>query len=268
VKPSGIITLTSDFGLSDSYVATMKGVILTINPNARLVDISHEIRHGSILQGARLIRETYPYFPEGTIHLAVIDPGVGGARRPIALQGEGHFFVGPDNGLFSPIIQDSPDAKGVHLIGITYFLPHVTATFHGRDIFAPVAAHLSLGVDLETMGPTIKDPLTLNLPVPHEQKGILYGQITHVDHFGNLITNIDRKGLEHFLESAQPAVEVGNLVLDRLCTAYQDVEEAEPLALVNSADWLEIAVNLGRASEYLGVDSAEVIGLVVKVGRS
>lgn len=268
MKPSGIITLTSDFGLSDAYVSMMKGVILTINPGVQLVDISHQIPHGAILWGAYLVRETSRYFPAGTIHVAVIDPGVGGSRRPIALEIGGQFFVGPDNGLFWPLIQDAAHARIVHLTETSYFLPRVTSTFHGRDIFAPVAAHISLGLDPEKLGPRIQDPVPLTLPRPQIHKDVLYGQITHVDHFGNLITNINREDLEGFLVSTQPVVEVGHLVIKTLCNAYADVEEGQPLALVNSNEWLEIAVNLGCASEYLGVPSGDIIGRIVKVHRS
>jgi len=266
-KPSGIITLISDFGLSDPYVAMMKGVILSINPDARLVDISHLIGVGSIFQAARLICEAFHYFPEGTVHLAVVDPGVGSERRLIGLEAEAHFFVGPDNGVFWPVIRDHK-GKVVHLIESRYFLHSVSHTFHGREIFAPIAAHLSLGVDLEMMGTLIKDPVELSLPSPQFKKGILTGQIIRMDNFGNLITNIGRTEFERFISSIQPVIEVGNLVIKRLCRIYAEAEEGEPLALINSSNLLEIAVNMGRASEYIGVDPEEIIGTVVKVGKS
>ncbi len=152
MKPSGIITLTTDFGLTDPYVAMMKGVILSINPTAKIIDITHLIGAGSISQAAAVIQEIYPYFPQGTIHVAVVDPGVGTERRLLALEAKSHFFVGPDNGVFWPVLMNDQNSRLVHLTETKYFLPHVTKTFHGREIFAPVAAYLSLGIPLEGMG--------------------------------------------------------------------------------------------------------------------
>jgi len=267
MKACGIITLITDFGLSDPYVAMMKGVILSINPAAKLIDISHKISPGSILQGASLIQETFPFFPRGTVHVAVIDPGVGSNRRPIAIQSEGHFFIGPDNGLFWPTINGQKEVKIIHLTESRYFLDHVTYTFHGRDVFAPVAAHLSLGIDMEKMGPELDDPFHLNLPKPKKREGILYGQVIRLDNFGNLITNIHYEELQGFLKSSQAIIEVGKLVIKKVSKTYSDTSEGEPLALINSSNWLEIAVNLGRASEYLGMDSGEIIGMQVKINR-
>ena len=267
MKRSGIITLLTDFGLTDPYVAMMKGVILSVNPEARLVDISHHIRTGSILQASSLIHETFPFFPEGTVHTVVVDPGVGSDRRLIGLEAGGHFFVGPDNGIFWPMIEDHKDAEIIHLTQNKYFLPHITQTFHGREVFAPVAAHLSLGNDLEQMGPVIKDPVRLTPPMPHKKDEILYGQVMRVDNFGNLITNIGRKNLEKYLGELKPIINIGCLELKKLDKIYSDTEKGEPLALINSSDLLEIAINLGRASEYIGVETGEIIGTVVKVGR-
>ncbi len=267
MKISGIITLLTDFGLSDPYVAMMKGVILSINPDARLIDISHQIRAGSILQAAGLIRETYPFFPRGTVHVVVVDPGVGGNRRLIGLEAGGHFFVGPDNGIFWPLIKDHQGARIINLIETKFFLSSVSHTFHGRDNFAPAAAHLSRGVDLAKMGPRIRDPFELHFPKPKKKGEILYGQITRVDNFGNLITNIHRKDLESFLESNQPIIKVGDWVLEKLNRVYADARQGETLALLDSSDWLEIAVNLGRASDYLGIDLGDIIGTEVRVGK-
>jgi len=268
VKPSGIITLTTDFGLSDPYVAMMKGVILSINPSARLVDVSHQIGTGAVSQAALLIRETFPYFPEGTVHLAVVDPGVGSHRKLIALEADAHSFVGPDNGLFWPVFRDFIGAKAVHLTQTRYFLPSVTSTFHGREIFAPVAAHLSLGLSLESLGSFIRDLKELNLPQPYVKEGVLYGEIIRVDHFGNLVTNIPSRDLMAFLESGPPRIEAGKLVVRKLSRIYADGEEGEPLALINSSNLLEIAVNLGRASEYMGLRHGEIVGALVKVTKA
>ena len=268
MKPSGIITLTTDFGLSDPYVAMMKGVILSINPSARLVDISHHIPAGSVLEAARLIREAAPFFPKGTVHVAVVDPGVGTDRRPIAIETESYVFVGPDNGVFWPVTHQEAQARVFHLNEGAYFLPHVTRTFHGREIFAPVAAHLSLGVDLARMGAVITDPVSLDLPEPFEKEGRLYGQIVHEDHFGNLVTNIHAEVLAEFLKSGHPLIQVGNLTLKQLRETYAHAGKGEILALINSAGFLEIAVNRGRASEVVGIRSQDLIGTAVEVRRS
>jgi len=268
MKPSGIITLTTDFGLSDPYVAMMKGVILSINPSARLVDVTHQIGTGSISQAALLIRETFPYFPEGTVHLTVVDPGVGSDRRLIALQAGAHFFVGPDNGIFWPVFQDFGGAKAVHLTQPRYFLPSITRTFHGREIFAPVAAHLSLGLSLESLGPSIHDLAKLTVPQPFVKEGVLCGQIIRVDNFGNLVTNIPSRDLLNFLESGPLRIKAGKLVIRKLSRIYADCEEGEPLALINSSNLLEIAVNLGRASEYIGLRNGEIVGSLVEVHKA
>ncbi len=268
MKPSGIITLTTDFGLGDPYVAMMKGLILSINPRAELIDITHLIRAGAIRQASSMIHETFSYFPQGTVHLGVVDPGVGSDRRLIALQAGKHYFVGPDNGLFSPVIFDYPASAIFHLTESQYFLPHITHTFHGREIIAPVSAHISLGVPLDRLGPSIQDPIKLTSPLPHQKAGVLYGQITHVDNFGNCTTNIHKNTLENFLQSSPPVIETGHLDIRGLNLTYSEVDEGQPLALINSSCWLEIAINMGRASEYLGMNKEELIGTVVKVRRS
>lgn len=267
MKGTGVITLLTDFGMSDPYVGMMKGVILSINPDARLIDLSHQVEAGSISQAASFIREAYHYFPEGTIHMAVVDPGVGTDRRLLGMELEKHFFVGPDNGIFWPIIEGCKPTEVRQLIEEKYFLPHVTSTFHGRDIFAPIAAHLSLGKDLKQMGPRLNNPIKLSYPVPKVINDILYGQIIRVDHFGNLITNIYRDDLERFLKSVKPSIQAGNFTIKQLSYTYSDTEEGEPLALINSSDQLELAVNLGRASQYIKIASGEIIGTQVRVRR-
>lgn len=264
----GIVTLLTDFGLKDAYVGMMKGVILSINRGALVVDISHEVEAGSILQAASFLREAFIFFPRGTVHLAVIDPGVGGRRRPIALEAGGHYFVGPDNGLFWPVIHDFGGEKIVHLTESTYFLPKPSLTFHGRDIFAPVAAHLSMGVKLEELGTRIDDPCKLKLPIADERDGIMIGQIIRVDNFGNLITNIPGDRLKHYLGGYQPVVEAGKLTVKGLSRVYSDLEKGQALALINSSNLLEIAVNMGKASESIGLDQGKIVGTAVKVTRA
>jgi S-adenosylmethionine hydrolase len=267
LKPSGIITLTTDFGLKDPYVGVMKGVILSIHPDARPIDLTHRVKAGSVVQASALIQEAYPYFSKGTVHVGVVDPGVGSDRRPIVVETKDHFFVGPDNGLLWPIIAVNPPAKVVHLTERKYFLPQVSQTFHGRDIFAPVAAYLSRGVDPSMMGPPIGDPVQLHLPRPRQKGDVLWGQVFRVDRFGNLITNIQRKDLDRYLASAQPIIKVGDLVVESVHQTYAEVKAGEVLALIGSSGCLEIAVNLGRASERVEGDSGDFFGMEVMVNK-
>jgi S-adenosylmethionine hydrolase len=252
MKPSGIITITTDFGESDPYVASMKGVILSINPNANIVDITHQLPAGSIREGALIIKEFYPYFPSGTVHLGVIDPGVGGKRRPIAIQADDHFFVGPDNGLFWPSIEKRKSLSVVRLTNKNYWMSRVSPTFHGRDIFAPVSAHLSLGVNPFLLGEKMDNPETIEIRLPLKKNGNLVGEVIRVDNFGNLITNITREQLSPLLSSKGLTVEIGNLVLKKISNTYNDVPEGRPLVLIGSSGLLEIAVNMGKAESSLG----------------
>ena len=265
MKVSGIITLTTDFGLKDAYVGVMKGVILSINMKARIIDISHRIEPGSVGQAGGIISEAYPFFPNGTIHVAVVDPGVGGERRPIIVVSNGHLFVGPDNGLFWSIISSDPKAGIIHLTRPEYFLPHPSNTFHGRDIFAPVAAHLSSGMDPLEMGPGISDPLPLRAPIPRRTENVLSGQVIRVDHFGNLITNILKKDIKSFLRGGRPEIRLKHLVIKGMLKTYSETGRGGLLALIGSSGYLEIAVNLGRASDRLG--DAKIVGLEVEISR-
>jgi len=265
MKRSGLITLLTDFGLEDPYVSMMKGVILAVNPVARIIDISHHVKAWSITRAAGIIRETYPYFPEGTVHVTVVDPGVGGKRRAIILMAQSHLFVGPDNGIFWPIIDLHQDIKIIHITETKYFLPDVSDTFHGRDIFAPVAAHLSKGADPFQMGPAISDPVKLQLPAPHQEGGTLYGQVVSVDHFGSLITNIHRKEIDEFAGGRALVIRLEDLIIEGMRGAYAESGKDEILSLFGSSGYLEIAVNLGRASDRLGLDEGEIIGLGVEV---
>jgi len=254
LKPSGIITLTTDFGQSDHYVAMMKGVILSINPNATIIDVTHQIPAHSIKEGSLIIKESYTYFPSGTVHVGIVDPGVGGTRRPLAILVDNHFFVGPDNGLFSPIIETQPHIQITHLNEKKYWLDSISPTFHGRDIFAPVAAHLSLGINPLSMGEKIDNPTLLPSPLPQKNNSDLMGEIIRVDHFGNLITNITEEHLGPFLISKDLIIRVGKVTVKKISTTYNDVPEGKPLALIGSSHLLEIAVNMGRAVDYLGLE--------------
>ena len=268
MKRSGLITLLTDFGLEDPYVGMMKGVMLSVNPGARIIDISHHVKAGSITSAAGIIRETYPYFPEGTVHITVVDPGVGGKRRAIILMAQSHLFVGPDNGIFWPIIDLHQDIKIIHITETKYFLPDVSDTFHGRDIFAPVAAHLSKGAEPFEMGPAISDPVKLQLPAPHQKRGALYGEVVSVDHFGNLITNIHRKEIDEFAGGDALVIKLEELFIEGIRGTYTESGKGEILSLFGSSGYLEIAVNLGRASDRIGLDEGKIIGLGVEVSRT
>lgn len=263
-----MVTLLTDFGLEDPYVGMMKGAILSVNPAARIIDISHHVTPGAISRAAQILQETYTYFPDGTIHVAVVDPGVGTDRRAIVLVARYHFFVGPDNGIFSPIMASCQEAEVIHLSKTRYFLQHISNTFHGRDIFAPVAGHLSQGVDPFDMGPVIYDPIRLKFPLPYRKGGSLYGRIVQVDHFGNLITNIQRGELEEFLGGGIPLVRIGDQRIEGIQSTYAQTAAGEALTLFGSSGYLEIAVNRGRASDCTGLDPAKMIGREVEVSRT
>lgn len=250
-----IVTLLTDFGLSDPFVGIMKGVILGISPDVALVDLCHNGRAYDTTEAAFLLLTSYRYFPTGTVHVAVVDPGVGGLRRPILVSCGGHLFIGPDNGLLAPLAEKA--GSTVRVITATgYFLQPVSATFHGRDVFAPVAGHLSLGTEASTCGELIDDFVRLGFPRPTSSgTSSIRGEILHVDRFGNLMTNIARSDLEQLATGgsfAAHVVHVAGLQIP-IVGYYGQVPPAAPGALIGSADYLEIFINKGDASRFLGV---------------
>jgi S-adenosylmethionine hydrolase len=269
-----IITLTTDFGLADGYVAAMKGVVLGINPDANLVDICHSIKPQNISQAAFVLGTCYEFFPRRTIHLVVIDPGVGTDRRAVILRTPMADFVAPDNGVLSYVIQpystqpldaDQPQIKlgpGLEAVAITrpqFWRSPVSATFHGRDIFAPVAAHLSLGLSPADFGETITS-LTV-LPLTHPQPapdGTLVGHILHIDNFGNLITSIRGSDLPQKAEAIK--VEVGNQTISGLSQTYGTGEGL--LALIGSSGYLEISLKEGNAGTFLKADVGDEVKII------
>lgn len=254
-----IITVTTDFGTKDVYVGVMKGVILSINPDVTIVDITHEIEAGNIKEASFLLKDAYSYFPEGTIHIAVVDPGVGGKRRAIAIKSKGYFFVGPDNGLFWPIIENDKDAVVVHLKNKKYFLPEISSTFHGRDIFAPVAAYISKGVDIRDMGDVIDDPVRIEIKKPEFLEGKIIGHAIREDNFGNIITNISKEDIiKHFNSLEDIEVIVGDKRIPKISRTYSDVGKGELLVLIGSSGLLEISANMKKASEIVGKNINEL----------
>ena len=254
-----IITLTTDFGLVDPFVAVMKGVILGIAPNAQLVDVTHEIGSYDILGAALLIDSSYRYFPEGTIHVIVVDPGVGSERRPMAAAANGHIFVAPDNGVLSLVLKGestTPIPAAYHITNESLFRSPVSNTFHGRDIFAPVAAHLARGAPIESVGPRIVDFLRKPLPEPRPQGNRLAGVILRIDKFGNIITNLRRENL-----SSDFSIKIAGLSITRLCSSFSEAESGEFFAIEGSTGFLELALNRGSAAEKLNVEPGEEIEL-------
>jgi len=259
-----LITLLTDFGARDAYVASLKGVILSLNPAANLVDLSHEVPPQDVKAGALILSAAAPYFPPGAIHLAVVDPGVGGQRRALAARCREQFWVGPDNGVFHLIFSRAPALTLVSLENPAYFRPRVSATFHGRDIFAPVAAHLSLGVDLDRFGPRITDPVSLNFPEPGFEPEAIRGEIISVDRFGNLVSNVPAADLTAWLGQARLHLRVGPLRLQGLARTYTDVAPGEFLALEGSHGFLEIACALDNAARRLQAG----VGLAVEIRQA
>jgi S-adenosyl-L-methionine hydrolase (adenosine-forming) len=262
--PRPLITLLTDFGARDAYAASLRGVILSLNPAAVLVDITHEVPRQDIRSGAIILADAAPYFPPNTIHLAVVDPGVGSGRRALAARCRGHYWVGPDNGLFHLIFAQAPGADIVSLENSSYFRPQVSATFHGRDIFAPVAAHLSLGVELHRFGPGITDPVSLGFPEPLFTPAAIRGEIIYVDRFGNLVSNVRAGDLASWLGGRGFSLQVGVINLTRWSRTYADAAPGEFLALEGSHGLVEIACALDNAARQLNAG----VGLTLQISRA
>ena len=279
------IVLTTDFGSSDAYVGVMKGVILGINPNATIIDLTHEIAPQDLRQGAFVLGLNHSYFPLGAIHVTVVDPGVGTARKPIVLETPAATFIAPDNGLLSEVVKDyvAVDAwnfenqgtvalaaplKCWELANSVYQRSPVSNTFHGRDIFAPAAAHLSLGVKPEGFGPAVHEVIYRPLPEPFLVGNAVIGQVIYTDRFGNLITNISGSWLGEIVEAGDVVVvEIGSRRIDGLSRTFHDGDLASdgppdslPLvALVGSNGYLEVAVRDGNAADSLGIGVGEEV---------
>jgi S-adenosylmethionine hydrolase len=251
-----VITLTTDFGLRDPFMGIMKGVLLSICPSARLVDLTHEIAPQDILAGSLALEAAIPFFPPGTVHLAVVDPGVGSARRAIAVRAGGAYLVGPDNGLLSFALEGA-GWTAVSLTAPQYRLAEVSRTFHGRDVFAPAAAYLAAGVPLERLGPA-----RLRRPGCRLMAGELVGEVLDADRFGNLITSIPAARLAEIPGPIE--VEVGGHRVRGPVDAYAAVREGEPAVILGSSGRLEIFVRAGRAVDRLGAGR----GTAVRVRRA
>lgn len=251
--PPPILTLTTDFGLQDHFVAAMKGVILSVAPTAQIIDITHQITPFDINEAAFTLAEAWRYFPKKTVHVVVVDPGVGSARRPILAQAGGHRFVAPDNGVLSLIYEQEKKYNVRHITGTRYMRGEVSQTFHGRDIFAPVAAHLAKGAAAAPFGKLIDDPVKLPNIRPHRSgRRAWSGTILKIDRFGNLITNFSRSEFAT-LTSMKFSLTAGLEQIIWLRSSYAEAPFGEPFAIWGSSGYLEVSVNQGHAAKQLGV---------------
>jgi len=256
------ITLTTDFGASDHFVGVMKGVVYSINPSAQVVDISHEVASYDVLDGALTIAQAYAYFPSGTIHVVVVDPGVGSERRPILASTEKYLFVAPDNGVLSLALECEQGVSVRHITAEKYFLHPVSRTFHGRDIFAAVAGWLSTGLESSNFGQEISDYVRFSVPAPKSNMNGIQGVILKVDKFGNLITNIAPKHIPQLFAPHPPPfrILVGKHEIASMRNSYAGGPSGEAFAILGSMGFLEIAMNQGSAASALKMGKgAEVV---------
>lgn len=251
----GCITFLTDFGTTDPYVGAMRGAALSVNPDVQLVDLSHEVVPHDIADAGYLLGQAFRYFPAGTIHLAVVDPGVGSERRILAAEVEGHVLMAPDNGLLSVALRgDEPD-RVISVTNTAFYRHPVSLTFHGRDVFAPVAAHLTLGVALDKMGAAVDDYVRADVATARRGEGLVEGQVIHVDYFGNLITNISRQDVEALRHECpgELTVSIGATPVGPVHHTYAEVGVGDLLAVIGGGGLLEVSANQGSAADMLGV---------------
>lgn len=261
-----IITLTTDFGLNDHFVGTTKGVILGIEPEAEIVDICHSVQAFDVLDGALTISQAYSYFPSGTVHMVIVDPGVGTTRRPLLVTSERYHFVAPDNGVLSLIYQREQRLSARHVTAEHYFLQPVSNTFHARDVFSPVAAYLAKGVDPAKFGEEVSDFVRFSAPKPKPvNENTLRGVVLKVDRFGNLITNITPQDAPMLFAQEAPAfkIVVGKREIEEIKDAYARGAPGEVFGILGSMGYLEIAANRGAAAQILGVGKGSDVSIVL-----
>lgn len=259
-----VITLLTDFGTRDIYAGVMKGVILSICPDVRLIDLTHEIPPQDIRAAAWQISASYNYFPKSSIHLAVVDPGVGASRRPILVACDSHFFIGPDNGLFSLLYQSGKPFDVYVLNQKKYFLDKISATFHGRDIFAPAAGHLACGTPPEELGERITDPVIFSATRPEFDGRTLYGEVVWIDRFGNLITGISEEEFKKHIQGKPFVIKVGAISLKFLQKTYAGATEHGIIALFGSSGLLEIAEVSGSAAKRLKMGTGAAVTVTIE----
>ena len=272
-----IITLTTDFGLDDPFVGIMKGVILNIAPDAQIVDITHNIEPQNIVQAALVLNASYPWFPRKTVHVVVVDPGVGGSsstktrtsqkkaegpvtRRAMVVQSKFQTFIGPDNGVLTPALYS--ENRSYEITNKKYILEKISNTFHGRDIFAPCAGWVASGVAHSKMGPRVLKPVLIDFPQPRSKGATLQGEIVYIDHFGNLVTNISAELInETFLSSDTIKVQIGKQRIDGLVTGYYQMKRGQPGAIINSWNHLEIFYRDDNARKKLKARTGQSVTL-------
>jgi S-adenosylmethionine hydrolase len=263
--PNPVITLTTDYGTNDHLVGTMKGVILKINPDVTIVDITHNVTPFDLLDGALTIGAAYSYFPPKTVHVVVVDPGVGTERRPLLVSAQNQYFVAPDNGVLSVIFEREENVVVRHANVEHYYLSPISKTFHGRDVFAPVAAWLTKGWQTPSMGDEITDYKKFAMPKPKAADGGLKGVVLRVDAFGNLITNFRAENLpEGVTQNGNFQLQVGTHVVKKLVDTYARGAAGEPIAYIGSSGYIEIGVNKGSASKTLGLGRGTPVVLPAK----
>jgi S-adenosylmethionine hydrolase len=254
-----VIALLSDFGTRDHYAGTMKGVMLGICPEATLVDVSHDVAPHDVLEGALQLAAAYKYFPAGTVFLAVVDPGVGSARRGLAAEAGDYRFVAPDNGVLTVVFRDTPPRRIVELSERRYARPTVTRTFEGRDRFAPAAAWIAKGTQLSALGRAVTDYQRVEIPAVETSADSLRGLVLHVDRFGNLVTNIDRRSFEAFAKQGPIRILAAGRSVDRLVSTYAEITPGEVCALFGSSDHLELAANAVSAAATMELNRHAVV---------
>ncbi len=251
---NAIITLTTDYGTDDHLVGTVKGVILKINPEVTIVDITHHVTPFDLLDGALAIGAAYSYFPPKTIHVVIVDPGVGTERRPLLVSGQNHYFIAPDNGVLSLVYEREPNVVVRHATAEHYFLQPLSKTFHGRDVFAPVAAWLSKGWQTPAMGDEIQDYKKMALPRPKPGAAGVKGLVLKVDPFGNLVTNFRAEDLSKEAQNGGGLkMQVGTHAVSRIVDTFARGKTGETIAYLGSSGYLEIAINKGNASRTLSI---------------
>ncbi len=262
-----LITLTTDFGVNDHYVGTMKGVILSVNPQAQIVDLCNAVQSFDILDGAITISQAYRYYPADTVHVVVVDPGVGTPRRPILVTGEKHIFLAPDNGVLSFVYEREERLSVRHISAEHYFLQPVSNTFHGRDVFAAVAGWLSKGVEVSKFGEEITDFARFAAPKPKPVDAKTFkGVVLKVDKFGNLVTNLSERDVPQLFAQPTPAfkIAVGKTQVTKLAKAYAEGAAGEVFAIVGSMGFLEISANRGAAVQAVGAGKGAEVTLTLE----
>lgn len=262
-----VISLLTDFGLTDAHVGIMKGVILSTAPAARIVDISHDISPWGLVQAAYLIHASYGYFPQKTVHTVVVDPGVGSHRAIVALAANDHLFLAPDNGVLSLVLEKTTVATAVKVENRRFFREPVSRTFHGRDIFAPVAAHLAVGADIHQLGPPLDPSALVRLPIATpltSETGELIGAVIDIDRFGNLITNIDEDRITGSRQPAAATVRIGHHTLFGLSGSYAEAASGQPLAIIGSRGTLELSINCGDARTFFSAAIGDPVRVVLE----